>query len=149
MNGTAMDSVRAGDQVRIHYTARFVDGSVFASSRESGPLDFVAGGAQVIEGVSQAVIGMKVGDEKVVDVPPELAFGPHDDQLEQRVALAQLPQTVQVGDQLDVRAGERTLRVWVREVVDGLAVFDGNHPLAGQHLIYEIELVSFVSSGTA
>lgn len=146
MNGTAMNSVRAGDQVRIHYTARFADGSVFASSKETGPLDFVAGGTQVIEGVSLAVIGMEVGGTKVVDVPPELAFGPHDDELEQRVALTELPQTVQVGDQLDVQSGDRTLRVWVREVVDGKAVFDGNHPLAGQHLIYEIELISFVAA---
>ncbi|MBK7877444.1 MAG: peptidylprolyl isomerase [Planctomycetes bacterium] len=142
-----MNAVQSGDRVRIHYTARFADGSVFASSRESGPLDFVAGGSEVIEGVSLAVVGMQVGNRKVVDVPPELAFGPHDDELEQRVALAELPEPVQVGDQLDVRSGERTLRVWVREVVDGQAVFDGNHPLAGQHLIYEIELVSFASGG--
>lgn len=140
-----MKAVQKGDQVRIHYTARFADGSVFASSRESGPLDFVAGGVQVIEGVSNAVVGMAVGDHKVVEVPPELAFGTHDDELEQRVALAELSEPVQVGDQLDVRSGERTLRVWVREVVDGQVVFDGNHPLAGQHLIYEIELVSFMT----
>ena len=138
-----MSGVRKGDQVRIHYTARFVDGSVFASSKESGPLDFVAGGTQVIEGVSFAVLGMQPGESKVVDVPPERAFGPHDDELEQRVPLTELAEPVQVGDQLDVRSGDRMLRVWVREVVDGKAVFDGNHPLAGQHLIYEIELVAF------
>lgn len=140
-----MKAVQSGDRVRIHYTARFADGSVFASSRESGPLDFVAGGSEVIEGVSLAVLGMQVGHTKVVDVPPERGFGLRDDELEQRVALAELPEPVQVGDQLDVRSGERTLRVWVREVVAGEAVFDGNHPLAGQHLIYEIELVSFVT----
>ncbi|MBI5362362.1 MAG: peptidylprolyl isomerase [Planctomycetes bacterium] len=140
-----MKAVQQGDQVRIHYTARFADGSVFASSRESGPLDFVAGGTQVIEGVSLAVVGMAVGEHKVVEVPPELAFGAHDDELEQRVALAELSEPVQVGDQLDVRSGERTLRVWVREVVDGQVVFDGNHPLAGQHLIYEIELVALLT----
>ena len=140
-----MSTVRAGDRVSIHYVARFADGSVFASSKESGPLDFVAGGPQVIEGVSQAVLGMKVGETKVVDVPPERAFGQHDDELEQRVPLAQLAETVQVGDQLDVQSGDRSLRVWVREVVDGQAVFDGNHPLAGQHLIYEIELISIAS----
>ncbi len=50
--------MRAGDHGRIHYTARFADGSVFASSRETGPLDFVAGGTQVIQGVSFAVVGM-------------------------------------------------------------------------------------------
>lgn len=140
----AVSTVRPGDRVRIHYTARFADGSVFATSKESGPLDFVAGGPQVIEGVSTAVLGMHVGETKVVDVPPERAFGLHDDELEQRVPLADLHETVQVGDQLDVQAGEGTLRVWVREVVDGQVVFDGNHPLAGQHLIYEIELVELV-----
>jgi len=142
-----MTVVQAGDPVSIHYTARFADGSIFASSKETGPLEFVAGGTQVIEGVSRAVLGMQVGDRKVVDCPPELAFGSHDDQLEQRVALRELRQTVQVGDQLDVRAGDSALRVWVREITAEHAVFDGNHPLAGHHLIYEIELVSFVSQG--
>lgn len=144
---SSMTAVRAGDHVRIHYTARFADGSVFASSRETGPLDFVAGGTQVIQGVSVAVVGMAIGDAKVVDVPPELAFGAHDADLEQRVPLAELHQNVEVGDQLDVRSGERELRVWVREITAEHAVFDGNHPLAGHHLIYEIELVSFVSQG--
>jgi peptidylprolyl isomerase len=139
---SAMNAVRSGDLVSIHYTARFADGSVFASSKQDGPLEFVAGGAQVIRGISEAVLGMQVGDAKVVDVPPELGFGAHDDQLEQLVPLVDLAETVQVGDQLDVSSDGRSLRVWVRELRDGNAVFDGNHPLAGQHLIYEIQLVT-------
>lgn len=143
-----MTVVAAGDQVRIHYTARFADGTVFASSKETGLLEFVAGGTQVVEGVSQAVIGMRPGEHKIVDVPPELGFGARDVDLEQRVALADLSESVQVGEQLDVRSGERTLRVWVREITDEHAVFDGNHPLAGHHLIYEIAVVSFVPQGS-
>jgi peptidylprolyl isomerase len=142
-----MSAVAVGDQVRIHYTARFADGTIFASSKDTGPLEFVAGGTQVVEGVSQAVIGMRQGESKVVDVPPELGFGARDAELEQRVALADLSESVQVGDQLDVHSGERTLRVWVREITDEHAIFDGNHPLAGHHLIYEIAMVSFVPQG--
>lgn len=143
-----MTVVASGDQVRIHYAARFADGTVFASSRETGPLEFVAGGAQVVEGVSQAVIGMRVGESKTVGVSPERGFGLRDADLEQRVALSDLSEPVAVGDQLDVRSGERTLRVWVREITGGHAVFDGNHPLAGHHLIYEISLISIVPRGS-
>lgn len=143
-----MTSVSPGDQVRIHYTVRFADGTVFASSKETGPLEFVAGGAQVVEGVSDAVIGMRVGEHKTVGVPPERGFGLRDPELEQRVPLSDLSERVAVGDQLDVRAGERTLRVWVREITDGQAVFDGNHPLAGHHLIYEIALIATVPRGS-
>src|SRR5262245_18406240 len=113
-----MTAVRAGDHVRIHYTARMADGSVFASWKDTAPLDFVAGGTQLIQGVSFAVVGMQVGEAKVVDVPPELAFGDHDEDIPQRVPLTELHQNVQVGDQLDVRSGERELRVWVREITD-------------------------------
>lgn len=143
-----MSVVAAGDQVCIHYTARFADGTVFASSNETGPLEFVAGGTQVVEGVSQAVIGMRTGERKIVDVPPELGFGARDAELEQRVALADLSESVRVGEQLDVHSGERTLRVWVREITAEHAVFDGNHPLAGHHLIYEIAMLSFVPRGS-
>ena len=140
-----MSPVRSGDRVRIHYTARFVDGSVFASSRDQRPLEFVAGGDEVIEGVSRAVLGMQAGESKLVTVSPEHAFGAHDRELERRIPLGELPASVKVGDQLQAQAGESVLPVWVREVGADYVLLDGNHPLAGHNLIFEIELVSIHS----
>jgi peptidylprolyl isomerase len=140
-----MTPVQSGDHVHVHYTARFADGSVFASSRNEQPLEFTAGGTEVIEGISQAVLGMSAGESKLVRVPPEQAFGPHDSELERRVLLSDLPPDVKVGDQLSAEAGERSIPVWVREISDQNALLDANHPLAGHNLIFEIELVSFHS----
>jgi peptidylprolyl isomerase len=140
-----MSPVQSGDHVHIHYTARFADGSVFASSRNDEPLEFTAGGTEVIEGISQAVLGMSAGESKLVRVPPEQAFGLHDSELERRVLISDLPPGVKVGDQLSAEAGDRTIPVWVREISDQNALLDANHPLAGHNLIFEIELVSYHS----
>lgn len=141
-----MPQVRSGDHVRLHYTARFVDGTVFASSREGGPLlAFRAGGDEVIAGVSQAVLGMSEGESKLVAITPEQGFGNRDEALARQVPLAELPPSVRVGDQFQARAGEREIPVWVRVIAEDHAILDGNHPLAGHNLIFEIEVVSFHS----
>lgn len=140
-----MSPVQPGDHVHIHYIARFVDGSVFASSRGERPLEFTAAGTEVIEGISQAVLGMSVGESKIVTLTPELAYGPRDSELEQSVLLTDLPPGVKVGDALSAQAGDRVIPVWVREISDQNALLDANHPLAGHNLIFEIELVSFHS----
>ena len=141
-----MPQVQTGDQVRLHYTARFVDGTVFASSREGGPLlVFRAGGEEVIAGVSQAVLGMAEGETKLLAIPPEQGFGTRDEALARRVPLADLPPSVRIGDQLNARAGAREIPVWVRAFAEDHAILDGNHPLAGHNLIFEIEVVSFHS----
>ncbi len=140
-----MARVQSGDRVEIHYTARFVDGSVFATTRDVPALGFVAGGSEVIEGLSRAVLGMSAGETKLVAIPPEEAFGPRDDELERRIPREELPESACVGDQLSARAGDRVMPVWVREIGERHAVIDGNHPLAGHNLIFEIELVSFHS----
>jgi peptidylprolyl isomerase len=140
-----MARVQSGDRVEIRYTARFADGSVFASTHDVPALGFVVGGPEVIEGLSRAVLGMCAGETKLVAVPPEQAFGARDDELERRIPRDELPETARVGDQLSARAGDRTIPVWVREIGELHAVIDGNHPLAGHNLIFEIELVSFHS----
>ena len=145
-----MPHVRAGDQVSIHYTARYADGSVFASTHTSEFVDqelsFEAGSAEVIEGISSAVIGMHSGEKKVLSVAPEKGFGARDEELARRVPRADLPGDVRLGDQFQAEAGERTLSVWVRELDGESALLDANHPLAGHHLIIELELVSFRST---
>lgn len=140
-----MGRVQSGDRVSVHFTARFADGSEFATSRDGAPLEFTAGGSEVIPGVSRSVVGMESGETKVFTVRPEDAFGARDEMLERRVPERELPQGVKVGDRFDASAGGREITVWVREIQGGQAVLDANHPLAGHTLIFEIELVSFHS----
>lgn len=129
----------------VHFSARFADGSEFATSRAGEPLVFTAGGPEVIAGVSRAVVGMESGEAKVVSVRPADGFGDRDALLERRVPIDDLPIGVRVGDRFDASAEGREITVWVRELENESAVLDANHPLAGQTLIFEIELVSFRS----
>lgn len=135
--------IRAGDRVRLHYTARFADGTLFASSLQGEPLEFTAGSGEVIEGLSRAVLGMSIGQARKVTVPPEQAFGVHDPALERRVPRAEMPDDVKPGDQLSAEANGREMPVWVRSVAQDHAVVDANHPLAGQTLIFEFEVVGW------
>ncbi len=138
-----MSVVSSGDVVRVHYKGSFTDGEVFDSSDQGKPLEFTAGGQQVIPGVSQAVIGMAVGDVKTVTIPPDEGYGPREERLVQRVQLSDLPEGVSPGDPLQAQIQDQTVVFWVVEVDQESAVLDANHPLAGRDLVFELELVSF------
>lgn len=137
-----MSQVSEGDLVRIHYTGRFEDGKVFDTSTQRSPLKFVAGGPQVIPGVSNAVVGMEEGQKKTVKLPPEEGYGQRNPALEQTIARKQLPEEVNVGDQLRAVQGDQEIPVWIRELNDETALIDANHPLAGQTLVFDLEVVS-------
>ena len=142
-----MTQVHRGDVVRLHYTGKFPDGVVFGTTEGGDPIEFIADREHMIEGLTEAVLGMEVGAKKTVTITPEQGFGPRRPDLEQRVPRSVLPEGVRVGEPLVAqRAGQQT-RVWVRELGDEFAVVDGNHPLAGQTLVFDIELVSVQPSG--
>lgn len=132
--------VQQGDTVAIHYTGKLPDDTVFDSSQGRDPFSFVAGGKEVIPGMSQGVIGMKVGEHKTLTMPPEDAYGDRDDDLIIRVPSERLPEEVSEGDLLG--DSQDPTRTWqVRQIEGDSAVLDGNHPLAGHTLVFEVELV--------
>lgn len=137
-----MTQVSQGDVVRIHYTGRFEDGRVFDSSTDRDPLEFTAGGREVIPGVSNAVVGMEEGEKKTITLTPEEGYGRRNPALEQTIPRSQLPAEVEQGDQLRAIQGDQEIPVWVRELQDDSAVIDANHPLAGQKLIFDLEVVA-------
>lgn len=141
-----MPKVKKGDQVKVHFTGRLPDGTTFDSSKEREPVEFEAGGEEVIQGLSDAVIGMEKGETREVTVSPEDGFGVRQEELQQEVPRSELPDEVSVGDQLEAKAGEQTIPVWVKDLGDEKAIVDANHPLAGIELQFEIELVSFVAA---
>ena len=136
--------VNQGDQVKVHYTVKLSDGTVVDSSEGGEPLGFVAGGEQVIPGVSKAVLGMEIGQSQTVTVPPEEAYGPHHAEAVQKVERGMLPPDVKEGDQLRASSGDQQFVVRVVELGDDHAVLDANHPLAGQTLVFDLELAEVI-----
>ncbi|MFO7654689.1 MAG: peptidylprolyl isomerase [Candidatus Krumholzibacteriia bacterium] len=136
-----MANAKQGDRVKIHYTGRLKDGTVFDTSEGREPLEFTAGSEELITGVSHAVIGMEEGQERTITVPPEEGFGERREDLAQEVPRDALPQDVKVGEPLTARSGEQEVRVWVRELSDDSAVVDANHPLAGHTLEFDVKVV--------
>ncbi len=138
------EPAKNGDRVRVHYTGRLEDGQVFDSSQGGEPLEFTVGAGEVIPGFDEAVRGLNVGESKTVEIEPEDAYGPHRDTLVTRVsrAAAQFPVEPEVGMNfgLPLQDGSQ-IEVVVTEVTDTHVTIDGNHPLAGQKLIFDVELV--------
>ena len=134
--------------VRVHYTGTLADGTVFDSSRERDPFEFTVGTGQVIKGFDDAVADMAVGDTKTVTVPSDDAYGPHFAERVIEVDHGQFAEGVipEVGMQLqsDGGEGQQPMVVTVTEVTEDKVILDANHPLAGQDLTFEIELMELV-----
>ena len=141
-----MTRAKEGDLVTVHYTGRLQDGRVFDTSEGKEPLEFEAGSEQLISGVSLAVIGMQEGEERTVTVPPEEGYGPHRPELEREVPVDALPENVKVGDQLQAQTSDGVIQVWVKEIEAEMAVVDGNHPLAGKTIEFDLKLVAIGAS---
>lgn len=140
-----MSQAKAGDSVKIHYTGTLDDGTQFDSSAGREPLAFELGSGQVIPGFEKAVEGMAVGDNKSVNIPPEDAYGPHNEQMVQEVPRSALPDdlTPEVGMGLQAQGPDgQVANLVVTSVQDDSITVDGNHPLAGKALNFAIELVS-------
>lgn len=138
------EPVKNGDRVRVHYTGRLEGGEVFDSSRDGDPLEFTVGAGEVIPGFDEAVRGLRVGDTRTVEIEAEDAYGPHRDGLVTSISreVAQFPQEPEVGDNFLLPLADGTQHpVTVTEVTDSHVTIDGNHPLAGQKLIFDVELV--------
>lgn len=142
-----MTQAKSGDTVRIHYTGTLDDGTRFDSSAGMDPLEFALGGGQVIPGFDSAVDGMSVGESKKVTIEAEHAYGQRHEQLVQRVPRNVLPDDVEpvAGMQLQSQSPDgHVMNLVVTEVDDDTITVDGNHPLSGQALTFEIELVEIV-----
>jgi peptidylprolyl isomerase len=144
-----MAHVAMGDTVRVHYVGKLPDGAVFGTTSGGEPIEFVVGSDKMIPALSDAMVGMQPGEEKTIHVDPERAFGPRREELQQRVARSQIPPDKQVGDRLIARQGDQEMVVWIRDLDETTVVVDGNHPLAGQTLTFELKLVDVANVGGA
>ena len=140
-----MSNAKAGDTVKIHYTGTLDDGTQFDSSQGRDPLEFQLGAGQVIPGFDQAVEGMSVGESKSVAIPADQAYGEHHSQMVQEVPRTALPPDLEpeVGMGLSARNQDGSeIQLTVTEVSEDTITVDGNHPLAGKALNFDLELVS-------
>lgn len=140
-----MSQAKSGDTVKIHYTGTLDDGTQFDTSSGRDPLEFQLGGGQVIPGFDSAVTGMAVGESKSVRIEPDEAYGPRHEQLVQQVPRSALPDELepQVGMGLQSQGPDgQVMMLTVTAVEDENITVDANHPLAGQVLNFDIELVS-------
>ncbi|WP_163848763.1 FKBP-type peptidyl-prolyl cis-trans isomerase [Pseudooceanicola aestuarii] len=139
-----MSEAKSGDTVRIHYTGTLTDGTTFDSSTGRDPLEFTVGGGQIIPGLDKAIPGMSVGDQKKVEIPCAEAYGDRDPQAMQNVPRDAIPEniTLEKGLQLQMQTPQgQVVPVTVAEISDGEVTLDANHQLAGQDLVFDIELV--------
>lgn len=141
-----MAKAKEGDKVKVHYTGKLADGTVFDSSVERGePLEFTIGEGRIIPGFEQAVLGMEKAESKTIVIESGDAYGPHREDMVAEVERSQLPPDIdpQVGQQLQVQQDNgQSIVVTVTEVGEEKITLDGNHPLAGKDLAFDIELVS-------
>lgn len=141
-----MAQAKSGDTVRVHYTGRLDDGSVFDSSEGREPLEFVLGAQQVIPGFEEAVDGLSPGEERTVDIPADRAYGPRREEMVLTVGRDQFPDEIrpEVGQQLQMSQDGQVAIVTIIGVSDAEVTLDANHPLAGKDLTFDVQLVEIV-----
>jgi peptidylprolyl isomerase len=140
-----MSQAKSGDSVKIHYTGTLDDGTQFDSSAGREPLAFDLGSGQVIPGFDKAVDGMSVGESKSVNIVAEDAYGPHQAQMVQEVPRSALPEDMEPTEGMGLQAQSPdggVANLVVTSVQEDSITVDGNHPLAGKALNFDIELVS-------
>lgn len=139
-----IQAAKAGDTLRIHYTGRLKDGTIFDTSEGRDALEFMIGNGDVIPGLDQGVIGMAAGETRELTIAPEEAYGQRDETWVQTVPLESVPDHIptELGTQLQIQTQDgQTVPVVVSDKTDSNIELDANHPLAGKTLIFDVTLV--------
>ena len=140
-----MAPVKQGDTVKVNYTGKLQDGTIFDSSIGRHPMQFTMGKGQLIAGFEKAVLGMAAGDKKTVVIPCAEAYGPRQDSSVVEVERKNLPPDVnaKIGQRLELtQEDDSTILVTVAGASETSLTLDSNHPLAGKDLTFEIEVLS-------
>jgi peptidylprolyl isomerase len=142
-----MQQVKKGDKVKVHYHGRLTSGKTFDSSAGRQPLEFEVGSGMVIKGFDAGVTGMKAGEKKTITIPAEEAYGPKNPDMLMDYPKDRFPADMQmeVGMPLMMSdPGGQRFQVKISEIKEEIIVLDANHPLAGEELIFDLELVEIV-----
>lgn len=140
-----MRTAKNGDSVQVHYRGTLEDGSEFDSSAGGDPIRFTIGSGEVIPGFEQAIVGMAVGEKKQQRIPAHDAYGEPQDDLIFEVGRDALPSDAEVkeGDVLEMTFPDgQVAPVRISGLSESTITLDANHPLTGETLIFELELVA-------
>jgi peptidylprolyl isomerase len=138
-----MKKIKNGDTVTVNYTGRLEDGTIFDSSLMEGrePLTATLSQGQLIKGFEDGLMEMSEGDKKTIEIEPENAYGSYSEEMITTINKTQVPEGIQVGETLQGNSSRGPIIVKVIEVGDDYVMIDANHPLAGQKLIFDLEVV--------
>ncbi len=140
-----MAQAKAGDIVQVHYTGTLTDGTPFDTSKGREPLEFQLGSGMVIKGFDDGITGMELGETKTINIPTEDAYGSASEDMVFTVDRAELPadMPLELGMTLNMHedGNPQPVPVIIRDLTPDSVTLDANHPLAGQDLTFEIELV--------
>ena len=144
-----MQQVKSGDKIKVHYHGRLTNGETFDKSEGREPLEFEVGSGMVIKGFEDGVTGMAVGDKKTINIPFVEAYGPKNPDMIIDMPKDRFPKDmeIEVGMPLSMSDGQgQQFQVVVAEVQDEMVILDANHPLAGEDLIFDLELIEIIGS---
>jgi FKBP-type peptidyl-prolyl cis-trans isomerase SlpA len=144
-----MNQVTVNSTVKVHYTGKLADGEVFDTSDGKEPIEFTLGQGQLIPGFEKGLIDMKLNEKKTINMTKDEAYGEVNETLIQEVKKTDLPQDMEpkVGMGLVSKSPEgQEINLMVVEVKEETIVIDGNHPLAGRDLVFDLEVVEIAAS---
>ena len=142
-----MTQAKEGDRVRVHFIGSLEDGTIFGRTAEDDPFEFTLGDEKVLPAFKEAVIGMGEGETKTISIAPEDAYGPRDEELVFTANKSEIPShiTPEVGKRIRVQLGGGQITIVTVVEIEGDKIkFDGNSPLAGEKLKFEIELLKIM-----
>jgi FKBP-type peptidyl-prolyl cis-trans isomerase 2 len=144
-----MSQVKENNTVKVNYTGKLSDGQVFDSSEGKEPIEFTLGQGRLIPGFEKGLIDMGLNEKKTITIPKEEAYGEVNKDLIQEVKKSELPQEMapEVGMGLVSKSPDgQEMNLLVIEVKEETIVIDGNHPLAGKELIFDLEVLEIKDS---
>jgi peptidylprolyl isomerase len=139
-----MAQAKIGDTVKVHYTGKLDNGTVFDTSTNRNPLEFTIGDGHIISGFEQAIIGMDINESKTIKVPSDKAYGPHREEMVVVLQRNQFPSHLkpEVGQHLRIPGPDgQGFLVIITDISDSTVTLDGNHPLAGKDLTFDVQLI--------
>jgi FKBP-type peptidyl-prolyl cis-trans isomerase 2 len=152
LNNDSMNQVKENNTVKVNYTGKLSDGQIFDSSEGKEPIEFTLGQGQLIPGFEKGLIDMKLNEKKTITIPKDEAYGDVNKDLIQEVKKTELPQDMapEVGMGLVSKSPDgQEMNLMVVEVREETIVIDGNHPLAGKELIFDLEVLAITEAEVA
>jgi FKBP-type peptidyl-prolyl cis-trans isomerase 2 len=142
-----MTQVKSGDKIKVHYHGKLTNGDTFDSSEGREPLEFEVGSGMVIPGFDNGVTGMTVGEKKTINIPFDEAYGAKNPEMIIEMPKDRFPADMEIEMGMPLMMSDQQgqqFQVTITEIREETVMLDANHPLAGQDLVFDLELVEIV-----